>query len=1065
MKKRNHIESAMRNHALVINVVAVLFLFGIYALFVMNKDEFPQVTIRTGVVAAIYPGSTAEEVENQVTKPLEDYLFSFKDIDNDATYSYSRDGIAFIFPTLKGTVDDKDAAWAKVRGGLSLMKQTQLPQGVVAVAIIDDFGNTSSMLLAIESDTHSPRELESYAQQLNDRLRTIPQTGSVKILGTRNEEIAITLDVDHLSQYAIDKKLIAAQLAAQGFRTITGSIDGAEGHSLIHVESPINSVYDVGEMIVFNDPVVGQAVRLKDVATIEHRYEKLDKFIAYYDTTGSHSCVMLNIEMAPGNNIVSYGKAIDKAIDQVRETIPSDVNFHKITNQPRVVDQSVRSFLKDLFLSILVVILVMMILFPLRTAMVASTSVPICTAVSFGIMFLFGIELNTVTLAAMIVVLGMIVDDSVIVIDGYTDLLNKGYSRWYCAAQSTRQLLVPMILATTSISGMFFPMLKLLSGDFGDFVKLFPWTILIALTCSIFFAIWVIPFLAFLFIKPQKKIQMSPLEKVQKIFFDALQNGYTKLLDLCFRHPFATFATSIGFVLLGVFLFFCLDIQLLPKADRDAFAVEIHLTDGSTVEETAAISDSLAKVLKNDPRVCDVTSFVGMASPRFHAVYAPQIGGPSYGQFIVNTVSNDATVELVEEYSALYKDAFPNAYIRFKQIDYQAVNNPIEVNVQGSDRAMLEIVADSVKRFMATMNNLSWVHATNDEAAKTIRVTLREEQASQLGITQSGLSLYLNGALSKQGLSSIWDGEYKTPIRIYSLGAEDVDCDNIGDLLVPCLTPGTWVPLRQVADIEPYFHAADIKRSNGIPTITVAADVNGSASAIRLINPIKKYVRENIEPIYGSQVTVDYGGIDKIQRLVMPDLILTVIAALVILLALLLYHFKKVTISLLALSVSALCIFGSCLGLVIFDLPFTITAVLGLISLIGIIVRNAIIMYEYADSLVYEKHMTSREAAYLAGQRRMRPIFLTSCTTALGVIPMIIAHTSLWMPMGVVICFGTLFTLPMTITILPIAFWKVFERDTQRFALRQKTFNRFEEGLERREQLIEAYNIKKENHE
>lgn len=1055
MSKRNHIESAMRNHALVINIVAVLVIFGIYALKVMNKDEFPQVTIRQGVMVAIYPGATAEEVEYQVTKPLEEFLFSFKDIDAKKTYSYSRDGMAYIFPSLKGTVKDKDAAWAKIRGGITLMKQMKMPQGVIAVALIDDFGNTSSLLLALESSERTPRELEAYAEELSDALRTIPATGSVKIIGTQMEEISINLDMARISRYAVNKEMILASLAAQGFRSMTGEIDGKEGTTQIHVDSPLSSVYEIGELIVFSEAATNQVVRLKDVATIEHRYEDPTKYIEFYNDSTQQRCVMLNIEMGAGNNIVAYGEDVDKAIEKLRADLPEDVQFHRVTDQPMVVNASVKSFLKDLIISILVVILVMLILFPLRTAMVASTSVPICTAAAFGIMFLFGIELNTVTLAAMIVVLGMIVDDSVIVIDGYTEMLNKGHSRWYCAAQSTRQLMVPMILATTSISGMFFPMLKLMTGTFGDFVKLFPWTVLIALTCSIFFAIWVIPFMAFLFIKPQKKTRMSPLERVQKTFFDGLQNGYTKLIDFCFRHPWGTVAACVASVVLGVLLFLSLKVELMPKADRNSFAIEINLTKGSTLDETHAVTDSLAHVLNADPRVVNITSFVGMASPRFHAVYAPQMGGPNYGQFIVNTTSNEATVQLIRQYQPIYENAFPNANVRFKQIDYQAAASPIEIHIQGSDEEALERAADSIRQFMQSIPELAWIHSSNDETAKTVRIKLKEEEAGRLGVTEAGLSLYLNGALGSQGIAAIWDNDYKTIVRLYAEGNDSLDCDDIGNLMVPCIAPGTWVPLRQVADIEPFFHKSNITRRNGIPTITLSADLRSGIAEPTVIKPIKKYIKKNVEPTLPSMVNIKYGGIQEITSDVLPGLVKTVLAALLVLLALLLYHFKKVTISILALSVSALCLFGACLGLLIFDLPFTITAVLGLISLIGIIVRNAIIMYEYADSLVSEHHMTSRDAAYMAGQRRMRPIFLTSCTTALGVVPMIIAHTSLWMPMGVVICFGTLFTLPMTITILPIAFWKVFERDTRRFERREKVTEALTRSLDQREEKFE----------
>ena len=250
--------------------------------------------------------------------------------------------------------------------------------------------------------------------------------------------------------------------------------------------------------------------------------------------------------------------------------------------------------------------------------------------------------------------------------------------------------------------------------------------------------------------------------------------------------------------------------------------------------------------------------------------------------------------------------------------------------------------------------------------------------------------------------------------------------------MVPTIVPGLWVPLRQVADIEPDFHHSEIKRRNSIRTITVAADTRGNIAAISAMRPIRRYVRD-LEKRLPDGVRITYGGVLEQTLEMLPGLILTVLAALLVLLVLLVYHFKKLNIAFLSLSSSLLCLFGAAFGLWMFHQDFSITAILGIISLIGIIVRNAIIMYEYAEHLVHNEHLTAREAAYLAGQRRMRPIFLTTATTALGVVPMILAATDLWMPMGVVICFGAIITMPMVVTLLPVAYWKLFEKSTRRY--------------------------------
>lgn len=1031
--KQNHIQSAMRYHTIIFLIVACLVVLGFYSMTKMNKDEFPQFTIRQGVVAAVYPGASAQEVEEQVTKPLENFLFTYSEIDKSKTHSVSENGIVYVFAELRTEVKDKDEVWSKIRHGLSLFKKTSLPAGVLEIVVVDDFGNTSSMLLAVESPERTPRELEHYAEMINEQLRAIPSMGNLKILGKQNEEIAVLIDQEKLAAYGISQRTLLAELATQGFRTVGGTLENEEGEAMVHLTIPYQSEYEVGEQIVYADPS-GNTIRLRDIAKIVRRYAKADSYVNF----DNDKAVIISMEMSPGNNIVAFGNEVEQKIEKVQKNLPPDVNIHKITNQPKVVNDSVLSFLRDLLISILVIIGVMMLLFPLRTALVASTSVPVCTAITLGFMYLFGIELNTVTLAALIVVLGLIVDDSVIIIDGYVDYLNEGHSRWYAAITSTKQLFVPMSLATLAISGMFFPMTKIIHGPLGEFVQLFPWTITFALVASIFYAVWVIPFLSTQFIKrPRAGQKIGKFEQAQNWFFDFLQNSYNKILESCFRHPALTIMATLSAIAVGVLLFmFHLEIQMLPKADRNCFAVEIHLAEGQTLEHTAKLADSLSAILRQDERVTGVTSFVGCASPRFHATYAPQMAKKNYAQFIVNTTGEDDTRAVLKEYGPKYENYFPNAYVRFKQMDYQAVANPIEVRFSGDNIDELKILSDSLKNYLNTISELTWVHSDLDETGQNIRVALNTDEATRLGVTQSLLSIYLSSALGGQALTTIWEGDYKIPVMLYSLQQDgDMSYESLENLMIPTSIPGVWVPLRQVATVIPEWNDASISRRNSVRTVTVGADIKYGFSEPGISAQIKKYMKNDFASFIPDDVEFEYGGLGEANLSVIPQIVLSILAAILVLFIFLLYHFHHIKLVFLNISASLICIFGATVGLSLFGLDFSITAVLGLVSLIGIIVRNGIIMFEYAEVLRSNNHLSAKEAAFEAGKRRLRPIFLTSAAAALGVVPMIIAHTSLWMPMGVVICFGTIFSFPFVVTLLPVAYWQLFESNDKKMNL------------------------------
>lgn len=1026
-KKRNIVESAMRNNSIVFFFVFVLVIFGFMALPKLKKNEFPDVTIRQGVVAVVYPGATAQEVEERVAGVTEQYLFTFGDVSKQKTYSFSKDGMLYVFVTLNNDVKDAKMTWSRIRQGLALFKTTSLPQGVLSTVVIDDFGNASSLLLAIESDQRSSRELREYTDKLATRLRRIETMGNIKVIGEEKEEIAIYMDPALMTEYAVTAATISAELALHSLRTITGKADNEDGNAVVHVEVPYDNVYDLSEMIVFSDPLTGQVVKLRDVARIERHYQEPTEYIQYSDTVVENNrCMMLSMEMRSGYNVVEFGDEVDEVIESFLATAPPDIRVHRITDQPVVVNKSVLSFLKDLVAAILIVILVMLTLFPMRTALVSSTSVPVCIAAAWAAMYLFGMELNTVTLAALIVVLGMVVDDSVVVIDGYIDMVNEGHSRWYSASVSTKCLMSSMIIATCAITCIFFPMLPIMGGTLlGDFINLFPWAIFITLACSFLYAIWVIPYMSVRMIGPTNPNKLSRMEKLQGMFFSGLQGGYKRLLDLCFRHKVATIVVALVFVFIGIGLFTTLKIQLFPKAERDSFAVEIHLEKGSSIKETAAVTDSLTKLLKQDKRVSSVTSFIGMASPRFHITYAPQLASSAYAQLIVNTVSENATKEMIEEYAQQYENIFPIAQIRFKQMDYNQVNAPVEYYIMGDDYAALEPVRDSLIAFMKQDENLFFVYSDYDENEEIIEVELIPEEAYRLGVTQAVLSAYLSTALSGNGMLSIWEESYRLPTAIYTEDVHDIDYESVGDLLIPTSKPGVWVPLRQVATLKPHFIHSSMTHRNGRRCITVSADVMPGAGELEEFGKLDKYIATLDIP---DDVVIEPGGSKQVTIEMMPSLIQAIAAALAVMFLILMFHYHKIGISVLSISVSVLCIFGSTLGLWLFGLDMSVTAILGVISLIGIIVRNAVIMYDYANELIVKEHLTPGEAAYHAGMRRMRPIFLTSIAAALGVVPMIIARTLLWEPMGVVICFGTIITFPLVVTVLPVAYSLAFDK-------------------------------------
>ena len=1057
MKHTNWLRWPLEHYSIALLIVGILFVMGIYGMYIMPKDEFPHATIRQGVVVAVYPGATSEEVEQQVARPLERYLFTYGEVNRKKTTTQSQNGMCIVMVKLNDDVNNKDEVWSKIKHGLNGFK-AQLPSGVLAIVVNDDFGNTSALLIAIESDQRSYRELKQYSDDLSDRLRRIPSVANVKLFGEQKEQISLYIDRQRLQAYGIGQQMLFSRLQAQGITTMSGSISDDDQQVPIHVEAQENSEEEIANQIIFSDPATGKITRVRDVARVVREYEPMSSRIEQ----DGHPCVLLSMEMTPGNNVVQYGQEVDRVLKDFRQNeLPEDVNVTRIADKPKVVAKSVSDFLRDLLISMLIIILVMMVLFPIRSAIVAAVTIPLSTFVSVAVMYMMGIELNIVTLAALIVVLGMIVDNSIVVIDGYLEYLGKGFKPFDAAIESARQYFMPMLLATICICAIFYPFLITMKGVFHDCLEDFPVTITINLMVSLILAVTVIPFLETHIIKPDKvaiKREKSELVSISereqarpkvKVSTDGnkitkwVQNTYNKVLDWTFANPWLTIGGGIAVILLSTLIVPTLKIRLFPYADRDQFAVEIFLPDGKGLAETEVIADSVQHVLEKDERITGITGFIGCSSPRFMDAYAPQMAGNNYAQFIVNTKSDKATLDLLAKYQPQLSEAFPNAYVKFKRLDYLEVSE-LEYRFYGDNLDSLHVVAERLMERMRQMPELEWVHTDYLEPYPIINVELDPVTSAQLGITRTTAQLALSATSSDLRVGQIWEDSYELPIVV----KDDTDMTfsdvaNLGIASPMSMVSGglhstnSTVPLRQIAKVAPKWSESRIMHRGGERCITVTAQFAQGVYTAPVEKEIARMMQEDI--LLPQGVRTEVGGEIEYGDEAMPQIIGGITIAMIIVFFFLLFNFRKYGVTTVCMVALALMTPGALIGLGLMNRALGLTSIFGLITLMGMIMRNEILIFEHAIDLIkkyvadhgdwkkdrqaYNKAV--RQAAYEAGKRRMVPIFLTTATTAVGVVPMIIAQSSFWMPVGVTIFAGGIGSLIMVVTMLPVIYWKV----------------------------------------
>ena len=1010
-RKFNIIELAMKHKQIAIIITVMLVLFGVFSLWVMPRNEFPEFTIRQGLIIGVFPGATSEQVEDQLASKVENFLYGFKEVNREKTYSISKEGMLIVFVEVNNNVKDPDGFWDKIKFGLSELKM-QLPPQVVALIANNDFGDTAALLLTVQSESKTYKELEDELKIIETELRKIQAVSKVKHYGLLSEEITIYLDNAKLAYYGVRPITVLAAMQLEGAVYYGGELDNSELITPIHIPANYKSEEDIKRQIVYADPT-GNIIRVKDIATVVRKYKEPDSYIK---NNGSNS-LLISLEMQPGNNIVDFGKQVDGSLDSIRTKISPDVNLDKIADMPAAVDYSILHFLREFFIAIIAVIIVTMLLLPFRVATVAGITIPISIFITIGILYLLGIELHTVSLAGLIVVLGMVVDNAIVVIDSHVEKIDHGDTPWDAAWKSATELFVPVFSATLAIIATYIPLVFFLSGMTGDFVGSLPVTIGVALFTSLLVAYFLVPYMSYVFIK--KGVKKEETKPGKKSLLDRLQYFYNRTLEKAFGKPMMTIFFGVLSIVLGGAILALLPRQLFPKVERNQFAVEIYLPEGYTLEQTATVADSLEASLMSDNRVVNVASFVGTSSPRFHTTYAPNFPSKNYAQLVVNTKTAGDAVALLGEYEKTKRNTFPNAYVRMKQLDMLGTNAPIEVRISGNNLDSIKTVAENVKHIMQQNEGVIWARTDYLNLRQGVHVDVNDELANRLGLTRGVIASSIASGFSGIPIGTVWEGDYPIDVKVINPTDKRDGFDDIENQNVTSLFLNATVPVRQVATLTNDWSEGQIIRRNGIRTITVRGDVKRGVLPYKIFSELKGDIN-NIKT--DSDVQIAYGGEEESEVENYVPLSKALLAGVLLIFFILLFQFKKPKLVFLVMVTMPLSFLGAAIGLVLTGYPFGLTSFLGIMSLMGIVVRNGIILIDYAEELRGKNGMPLAEAAIAAGKRRMRPIFLTSFAAAMGVVPMILSGSSLWGPLGAVVCFGLLVSMILTLYILPVLY-------------------------------------------
>jgi multidrug efflux pump subunit AcrB/outer membrane protein TolC len=1012
----NPVKASLRYPMVTLIITMMLIIFGIHAFLTTPQTEDPTITIRTGLVIAMYPGATSEQVEKQVTKVLERHIFNFPEVRKDKTFSTSRPGLAIINVELEDYVKNTDVFWAKLRNKLNEARATDLPPGVRGPVVNSDFGDTVAMLIAVHGKRYGYRELRDYVDKIQDELRTVRDIAKLVTYGGQTEEIWVTGSLERMSQYISDPARIIQALQQQNI------IEGAGDFDSDNVKVPMRSTgYFTTENQVLNLMVdvskSGQPVYIRDFANVERRYQD-PKFLVRYDGEPS---MLLSIEMQKGRNIVHLGEEISKVLLRLKDKLPPDLSLDLIADQPAVVKKRISGLSHEFMLAIAAVILVTIVLLPIRVAVIAALAIPITLCITLGVMDAAGIALHQVSIAALIVVLGIVVDDAIVIADNYVELLDKGTPIAEAAGRSVSEVLAPVFTATVTIICSFLPFL-ILTGSVGEFIMALPLTVAIALTVSFIVATLLTPIFCRFFIKTGlhdhterpaegKKKKPSVLDRLQAVY---------KILITRFMAK-KRFAALLGVVAIvaGILLFSLLHEQFFPSAERNQFVIDVWMPQGSRIESTDGIMRRIEKKLAVESGILHYASFVGQSAPRFYYNVNPQQPDAAYGQFIVNTESVEATGRIVAELRSSLAGKAPEALVIVKELQQgQVMEAPVEIRISGDDISELKRLGGEVEAIVSAVPFSRYVYKDYFSDSPMVDISINNELANRLGITNAAVSRSLAGAFSGAPVNTFWEGDRPVTILLRLEQAARSSFSDVRDAYMTSQLTHASVPLRSIAALNPEWQTSRIVRRNGVRTLTVRSFVKQGWYGSDLLKAVKPQIEELKLPV---GYKIQYGG-EKFNRdETFPQMTAALGISLLAIFLVLLVQFKNLSGPLVVMSSIPLAVPGAALGLVITQNPFGFTAFVGMTSLCGIVVRNAIILVDYINEKVAEGE-TLEQAAVDAGERRLRPIFLTTMAAAVGVTPMILSGSSLWSPLASVIAMGLICSMFFTLLVVPVLY-------------------------------------------
>lgn len=1012
MNNFNLTEWSLKHKQFIYFFVILFFVAGLFSYINLGRMEDPDFTIKQMVVGVAWPGATARQIEEQVTDKLEKKLQDLPGL--DYLKSYSMPGLSITYINLKDQVPKKEirARWVEARNMVNDIKGT-FPQGVMEPMFNDRYDEVFGVMYALTGDGYTYEEMREKAERIRRVLLDVPSVRKVKLLGVQSEKIYIELENSKMAQLGIDPGMIVYTLQTQNAMAPAGMLETASDNVYLRVTGMFENVEDIR-----NTPIQanGRVFRLGDIAKVTRGYSDPGEPKFFYNGAPA---IGISLAMEPGGNILTLGENLEKAIKHIKSELPAGLEITQTVNQPKVVESSINEFIKTLAEAIVIVLIVSFLSLGVRSGLVVAFCIPLVIAAVFAAMSILGIDLHRVSLGALIIALGLLVDDAIITVETMIVKMEQGWDRSQAASFAYTSTAYPRLTGELVTCAGFIP-IGFSNGNASEYC----FTIFAVVTLSLLIS-WLVagtatPLFGYLLIKVKLKAEG---ESEHEVYDTKFYRWFRNLLTWCLSNRkkvlIATVACFVGSVgLLGL-----VKQEFFPSSTRPELIVQLRLHDGASLKNSEEVAREFAKRLDGNPRVASYTYHTGEGAPRFVLSFEPTLYKPNFAEFVVVAKGLKERNELRSEVEQILNEEFEGVlpHTKLVQIGVPA-DYPVMLKVKGHDHDKVRDIAEQVRTVMAAHPDVKNVNLNWNEKSKVVRLSIDQDKARKLGISSQVLGISLQTQLSGMPVAEFRETDKTISIVLRYSAQDRNDPSRIKDLNIH-VGNGRYIPLDQIAKISYDAEEGLIYRRDLKPMIVVQAETNPGVTGENVAEQVYKELEELRAGLpFGYTVEYDGAKYDSIKAV--KFLLEPVPAMIIVIMVLLMIQLQNIKNMILTLLTAPLGIIGVAIGLLLTGSPMGFVVQLGMLALAGIIMRNTVILMDQIDQLL-ATGMSMWDAIIEATVIRIRPILLTAAAAILGMFPLL--PSIFWGPMAVAIAAGLSGATVLTLLVLPVMYAALYK--------------------------------------